>query len=273
MLGRLSPEDEATPKRKRQLAWVRRLPLLVALAIIVLCTGVILNLSSNVKVVSITNSDNPSNKLFLRDTSTYQHAAQQLFASSVLNHNKLTADASGIAAQLETEFPELQNVSITLPIIGHRPVVYVQPANPALFLTTQGGGAYILDKSGRALVSGSEAVQHMSRLHIPTVQDQSGLHVDVGRVALPSRDVNFIAQIAAQLQAQNLQIESLQLPPASSELHVKLRGVSYVVRFNTQGDPRVQAGAFLAAKQQLEGQHGSPSQYFDVRVPERVYFR
>lgn len=270
MIGRTAPQPPT--KRASRLNLAKRIPMVLALVAIVICCVTILDLSSNVKVVSITSS-NPSAHLFLQDTSIYQQAAEEQFTSSILNGNKLTVGTAGITAALQKQFPELQNVSIVLPLIGHRPVVYIQPANPVLFLTTQGGGVYLLDKSGRALIGGDEAVSQTTKLHLPAVHDGSGVQVSVGQVALPSGDVDFIAQVVGQLQAKALQIASLDLPAGASELDVRMQGVGYVARFNMQGNAREQAGAFLATKQYLTGQHIAPGQYVDVRVPQRAYYK
>ncbi|HKR82095.1 MAG TPA: hypothetical protein VJR27_03780 [Candidatus Saccharimonadales bacterium] len=270
-IGRIVPEEVS--KRRRSMKWAKRVPMFAALIVIIICCSVVLGLNSSAKVVPVTTGASGPNKLFLQDTTVYQQAAQRLFATNVLNKNKLTVDTARITRELQNEFPELQNVSIALPLIGHRPIVYLQPASPILFLTTQGGGLYVLDRSGRAVVGGAEASAQTGKLPIPTVHDASGVAVKTGQVALPSDDIAFIVQVVAQLQAKGLQITSLDLPAGASELDVRLQGVAYVVRFNMQGNSREQVGAFLAAKQFNESQHVAPGQYMDVRVPERVYYR
>ncbi len=271
-LSRESLTKQVPRKNHAVKHFVQRLPVILAFGAIAVCLLTILSLTKDVKVVSVT-SNNPSTRLFLRDTSTYQRAAQKLFAASPFNKNKLTVDTTYITSSLRQQFPELQSVSIALPIVGRRPIVYVQPANPVLFLTTQGGGVYILDTAGRALVGGEEATRQTTQLHIPTVHDASGVAVRIGQVALPSNDVDFIIQIVEQLQAKSLQITSLDLPAGASELDVRFQGVSYAAKFNMQGSAREQAGTFLAAKQYLEGHHTAPSAYIDARVPGRTYYR
>jgi hypothetical protein len=270
-IGRITPEE--APKRKRSMRWAKRLPMAALLIIIVICCSTVMGLNSNAKVISVAANTNASNRLFLQSTNVYQTAVQKLFASNVLNKNKLTVDTARITRDLQNQFPELQNVSIALPLIGHRPIVYLQPANPILFLTTQGGGLYILDKSGRAVVGGTEAAGQTGKLSIPTVHDASGVTVKTGQVALPSDDIAFIVQIAGQLQAKGLQITSLDLPAGASELDVRLQGVGYNARFNMQGDAKEQAGAFLAAKQYNDTHHVTPGQYMDLRVPQRAYYK
>ena len=273
-IGRVTPEQAEQPARRRASAkWLKRLPMLAALAAIAVCCVNVLSLSSDVKIVPINSAtSSASTQLFLQNNAVYQQAAQKLFATSALNGNKLTVDTAHITDSLQTQFPELQNVSVTLPLIGHRPIIYLQPAAPLFFLTTQGGGVYILDKSGRALVGGNEAISQLGQLKLATLRDDSGVQVRLGQIALPSSDVAFIAQVIGQLQSKGLGITNLELPPAASELDVRMQGIGYTVKFNMQGDAREQAGAYLATKQYLDASH-TPGQYIDVRVPERAYYK
>jgi hypothetical protein len=270
-LGRVSVDEP--PKRRRNRHIVKRIPAFIALAIILFCIVNTLTLNADPKVVAIgTSTDDASKELFLHSSTIYQTAAQKLFATSVMNRNKLTVDTAHITTQLQQAFPELQSVSVALPLLGHRPIVYIQPAAPIFILTTQSGGVYVIDKSGRALVSGNDAVE-AAKLRLPTVHDDSGLQTDVGKIALPSDDVAFIAQVVGQLSAQSIRYDSLTLPAGASELDVKITGVSYMVKFNMQGDAKEQAGTYLATRQYLINQHIAPGQYVDARVPGRVYYK
>ena len=65
----------------------------------------------------------------------------------------------------------------------------------------------------------------------------------------------------------------MTLPPAASELDVKIAGKPYFVKFNLQADDaRRQAGTFLATQAQLQRKGITPAQYIDVRVEGRAYY-
>jgi hypothetical protein len=85
--------------------------------------------------------------------------------------------------------------------------------------------------------------------------------------------VAFIQEVAGQLKAKNMAIDSLTLPALADELDVRVKGLPYFIKFNIQANPRQSAGAFLAAKQHLDSQHVTPSQYVDVRVEEKAYYK
>ena len=261
---------EPTPKRVTR-QHLRRLRTARAGGVMVLCVALLaasLNLNSRPKIVLIGGPGH----IFLRPTATYTQAAQQLLASGWTNHNKITVDTSHISLALEKEFPEIDTVSVRLPLLGNQPVVYMQPAIPELVLDTQDGGSFVVDDEGRALLAAS-AVSNIGQLGLPVVTDQSGLQITPGQVALPTADVSFIAQVAGQLKAEGFQITSLTMPAATSELDVRVKGAGYFIKCNLQGDARAEAGTFIAVEQYLAKQHVAPAQYIDVRVPERAYYK
>jgi hypothetical protein len=239
----------------------------------ILAFGVVLyemQLSTDPKIVSLSDS---SDEPFLQETSVYETAASKFFESSATNRNKLTVNSSKIAADLEKAFPELDDVSVSLPMIGDQATVYIHPANPSMVLVSQ-NGSFVLDDQGRALaVAGSQ----VSSLQLPSVTDQSGLAVSVGKPALPRSATQFISDVVAQLKAQRISVQSMTLPSASSELDVYIAGQPYFVKFNihnsSQDSAKVQAGTYVAMKQWLEGQKLTPGQYIDVRIEGRAYYK
>ena len=270
--GRTSEADRTATavRRAKRAGWFRRGPMMAAGILLVMLLLFNMVLSSKARVVTIGDA---RGTIFLRNQETYTEAAQQVLGASVFNKTKLTANTGHIAQELQTKFPELQSVSVSVPLVGHQPTVYIQPASPKLLLSTTDGSMYVVDNLGRALIVASQ-VPHLEKLGLPVVSDQSGLAVKPGSNVLPSTSVFFITEIVGQLRAKNLTITSLTLPAGTSELDVKIGGAPYTVKFNLRGDARAEAGAFLAVKQELEtGGKAIPSSYIDVRVEDRVYYR
>lgn len=232
-----------------------------------------MQLSAVPKVVALTHaSDAP----FLRDTEVYQQAAAKLFQSSPANRNKLTVNAAAIATKLEGQFPELKDVSVALPLFGHQPVVYVQPADPALILSTQGSGTFVVDEYGRAAIKATPTTR-LSSFNVPTVSDQSGLTIELGKQALAHNTTLFISEIIKQLRAHHVTPKAITLPPSSSELDVYVEGANYFIKFNLQDDQAsaadVQVGSYLALQQHLGKVHATPREYVDVRLEGRAYYK
>lgn len=234
------------------------------LILFVVCAGKLLLLSNDPKIVIVGRTTASNN--YLKPAATYEAAAQKLLSGSVSNRSKLTVDPNGVSKALAAEFPELQAVSMSIPLASNRPVLYVQPAVPSLILQTLHGN-YALNKNGLVL----------SRLDslpsgIAEVVDQSGLAPVPGKQLLPSSTVQFVETVAFQMKAAQLTVSAFVLPAgAPYELDARLDNHPFVVRFNLQADALTQSGAAVATIEQL----GStvPANYVDVRVPGRVYYK
>jgi hypothetical protein len=257
-------------QRQRRKHWWHKVSNLMVVLLVLVLAVISLRLSADPTIVFLGDK---SGRVFLRNTDVYTQAARKLFADSPANGNKVTVDASRISRQLHTQFPELEVVSVSLPILGHRPVVYIQPATPKLLLTTTQGSAFVVDHSGQALIDAAQAPKALSGLDIPTVVDQSGVLLRAGHVALDSDSVAFITEVSGQLKSKGVAVASMTLPAGGSELDIAIAGAPYFAKFNMRGVAREEAGTFLAVKQQLDTQGKHPSQYVDVRVSGRAYYK
>jgi hypothetical protein len=249
--------------------WLRRTGLLV-----LLCVGVVS--AVNIIVLKPTANVLPLNKdsqtFLLHDTSVYTAAANKILASSFWNRTKLTANTSSVNQQLTSQFPELAKVQTVLPLLGHRPIVYIEAAQPTLILRATNGD-YVLDNRGKALLKAADLPAN-NNLHLPVIDDLSGIRVTLNHQIITPSDVRFIQIIVAQLASRQFTVASLTLPPAASELDVHLVGQPYLVKFNLQtSDAREQAGTFLATASYLDKQNTTPGEYVDVRVDGRAYFK
>ncbi len=249
--------------------WLQRIGHLILLVAIVASAINILTLSSNARVLPLTTGGSIP---FLHSQAAYQQAADRLLAGSVWNRNKVTINTEQIRLQMITQFPELADVSVTLPLLAHRPIIYLQPSQPALVLEAT-NGSFVLDTTGKALLS-SNQLPNAEQLKVPVVRDQSGLQPTLNRRALTGSYVSFIQTVVAQLNAQHLNIAALVLPPHSSELDVSLTGQPYFIKFNlANDDARQQVGTFMAVIGQLQTRTITPAHYVDVRVGGRAYYQ
>lgn len=248
--------------------WLQRFGLFILLIVALVCAVDVLTLSTDPKIELTSPSGDRS---FLQTDETYHRAAAGLLAASIWNHNKITVDTGSVSQQLLTKFPELAAASVTLPLLAHRPVVYLQGAQPALILVTR-SGSYVISTDGKALLP-SDQSPALTALHLPVVTDQSALRVTLDKKALTPANVRFIRTVMAELAARHVATGSLTLPPGTSELDVALSGQPYFIKFNlANDDARQQAGTFLALQAKLRSQNITPAKYVDVRVDGRAYY-
>lgn len=275
--GRESLSDKPLPRRlpgrfhrlRIHAGWVTGGVLLLAVVLYQL------QLSSTPKVVSLVPaSDAP----FLRDGRVYQEAATKLISNTPTNRNKLTINTTAISSQLREQFPELQSVTVGLPLIGDTPTIYLRPADPALVLVTD-NETFIVDQQGRALSTMTSEAQ-LTRLKVPTVTDNSKLNFELGDQALSRSVTTFIQTVARQHRAHKADIRAMILPAGSSELDVYPAGKPYFIKYNVhtatadaEKAATLQAGTYEAVRRHLEAKNQTPDQYVDVRLPGRAYYK
>lgn len=208
----------------------------------------------------------------LQPRTIYQKAGKDLLSESIMSRTKLTVDTAAIEREFKGRFPEIEEIAIAMPINSRKPLFKIQPATPALLLVSSSGGNYAVDGRGIAVteVSGTPNIQ---RLKLPSVTDESGLEVHIGKAVLPQDSLAFITSVIAQLKAQNIDAKALSLPTVANELHFHVAGEGYYVKFNTAGNPRLQAGALIAVRKRLQADHKKPAEYIDVRIHDKVFYK
>lgn len=266
-MGRRLFRDVITVEKASRTAkyWFQRFGVLAIILAACVSLANVLLLTPDAKVLPLDQSQTK----FLHSTATYEAAADKLFSASILNRNKLTVDQEGIGTALRREFPELSAVSVKLPLIGHRPIIYITPEAPVLILVTSDSKQYIVGQNGEVLAANAGL-----GLDVPYVKDESGAPIHPGQPVLATTTISFIREVLYQLSHKQLIVSTFVLPSGTSELDAYLSGQSYFVKFNLASNtPLEQVGTFLAVQHNLAGQGLMPQQYIDVRVEGRAYYR
>ncbi len=194
----------------------------------------------------------------------YAQTADANIRSSLLNRNKLTFNANGIALEMSSAHPELTSVVVVAPLMSNRPVIYVTAASPA-FVLRASNGDFTLSRNGYALTSA--ATKNLVPLY-----DTSKRRAEIGKQFLAGSTVSFATAVVYQLQQAGLHVERLELPAnAPYEVDVFVAGKPYRLRFNLQSDVLQQSGGAVSVMRQLGS--NTPSAYIDMRVPGRAYYK
>lgn len=227
-MGRGTKRDDdqsAVTKRSRR-GWGKRLMRTgVALALAALFIGNLLLANNNPEVVVV--GETGKSRAYLRDAKVYEAAARNALSESIFSTNKVTIDVKGVEDSLKKSFPELADVSISLPLIGRQPVVHLQPSTSRLILSSATENkSFLLDDSGKAIASGG-LIDSLRKAGLPEVQDQSNVGISTGAIVLPSTSVAFITEVSRQLKAKGVVVASMVLPPNAGELHVRIKDLPY----------------------------------------------
>ena len=249
-----SGDDTNTSKRRK---------IIVAVAIIVgvvlVSQGILLGGGSRVMLLQ------PDGTQSSEDTDTYRAALHNILGASIVNRTKITINPSKVARELQRQYPEIESVIVTVPLLGLQPTAYVVRSEGA-FTLQQGTSFYTLSESGHI----TESIT--GELSLPLVQDETGENVTIGKRLLPRSHVAFMQTVLYQFEQADLRFTAFVLPADKAyEVAVRLDGKPYIVRFNFEEDAMQQSGAAIATIKKLGTTE--PASYIDVRVPGRVYYK
>lgn len=243
------------------------IPSYIALLAIIIAFGYSLILEPTPKIV-LASTPNTVH----REPAVYQEAIEAIWKESVLNRTKPTVSTSAIREDITSQFTELADVQIELPLLGRRPTVILTPVQPALHMVSANGSFYV-DSAGKVMARTTDLMQNELK-DIPLIRDESGIPAELGKNIIPSMQTLFLRRLHAQLLAQNVQIESLSLPKqAANQVDVRVAGQPYYIKFSTETEPRQAVGAYLAAKAKLDREGTAVREYMDVRVDEKVFYK
>jgi hypothetical protein len=185
------------------------------------------------------------------------------------NRNKISFDEQSVVKKIQSQFPEVQSVRVELPFFSEQPKVNLLISPPA-FKLSSGGQVYIVDFQGVAV---SKAQNLPAAAKLLTIDDQSGFSAAAGKQVLSSQAASFIDTVIKQSQRAKVPISGLSLPASPLEIDMRTTDQPYFIKFYLGGDANSQAGQFLAARQKFAQAHITPSQYLDVRVQGKIFYK
>lgn len=241
-------------------------PVWLSVCAMVVAVGYLFTLSSNARVSVVADPGS-----LHREVSTYSAFIDKQLGSSLLNYSKLSINTLKLEDQIYKEFPEIQNVTVAIPLFAHRPLIELTSVEPVFMLSSGTNSKYYINPQGVALLS-VDSIQAPEK-SLLTVIDQSTISLEQGMRVLPRDLVNYIVELQRQFDAKEYTTAQTVLPPTPNELQVRFEGRPYVVRFNTSIDPVEQAGTYMALFEDLESKNIVPAEYIDLRVAGRAYYK
>ena len=253
-----------------QFTQVKLWPRLLILAVLLI---VILAGLSNGGRPTIVIVQPPGFSYMPHSTLQYQDAAAAAINSSLFNRFKLTISSNDIEAYMEQRFPEIAYVAVTVPFIGYTPTVHIQLSKPVIIYAVNNIGSYLVNPEGY-IVADATSVSATELKGLITLNSPSLIAVGPKSQVLTSSSVRFIETVSEALALKKIQIAKMNLVPMAEELDVYPVGVPYYIKFNLyQSDALTEVGTYLATINTLNQQKIMPSQYIDVRLDGRAYYK
>lgn len=202
------------------------------------------------------------------------HYAPQLVQAAALSelgthwwgHNLTTIDTRALRRELLGSQTQLSDVAITRQWPGELKLS-VTERQPNLIWQT-GGQTYLLDNQGVIILPLKN-----SNLKLVTVEDTTNLPAKAGDRVVPASFVSFcLALINLMPKQTGLSITKLQVPETTSEVYA-VTNAGYSVKFDTSRSVSGEVGDLVRVLAQLKSQNQKPSQYIDLRIENRAYYK
>lgn len=254
--------NQATSKSGRVQA--SKLPTYFAIILIVFSLAYTSYLSANANIIY-------SSKNRLYSSSYYQEQINSVLAGSIINRTKLSLNVRQAENDIRQKLSDVSQVTISLPIIGKKPIVGLSFYKPK-YIINIAGTDYVLSDKGVIMAKTIDVGSYADELdsQLMHINEEVPHKVELGKPILQETDIAFIDSVVGELAKQGNQIDQITLPKNAGQLVLKLKNQQPILKFSFFGDAYQQVGEYIATKNQL-GPNNQPSSYYDMRVGERVY--
>lgn len=210
-----------------------------------------------------------------RDDSEYQSKATELLRP-ILNRSKLLFRSSDYEQAMQQAFPEISAIEAITPL-GGRNLTVAMRLSPPLAIAHSGNQSGTLDSGGVLATDDTNDVIEDDVFNLYFSDPQEDFFV--GKRVLTETEVellNLLREEAANFSykgVDGLTIKDVLFSVRDGQFLVSFNEVPYKLKLSTYSDPAEQVGAFKATVYKLAGQNQLPAEYFDARVPGRVFVK
>lgn len=207
------------------------------------------------------------------ETSVYQNYARQLINQSISNRSKLLFQSNDFEAAMRAKFPEINQIASIVPLGGRDLSVLIAVSDP-FAVVSSGSDKGILNTDG-IIVSENMVSSSEDLINIRFTSPQENF--EVGSRILTADEVKMLNELKTELQTftlkdgTKLEIEEVLFDVSTGQLEVKLKDKPFYLKLSSFSDANLQVGAVKATLKQLDRDSALPTQYLDVRVPNRVF--
>lgn len=237
------------------------------LAVVVLCivAGYLASLSSD-PYVTVSGTQ-------YRTPKEYQAIIGGIFVDSdIRNKTKPLLRVNELEAAISSAIPEAKSVSVSSSFLGHRPEVKIITDEPLAIFSQPNDKDYLLSMRGRLLLPTGEATNYTSSA-LPIIQNQTGVIAKAGEQFMRPDETTALIRLLAQFKADtSTPIFTLNTTPHELVAQEAGRG-GYYIKFLLSETIVTQYGALRATEQKLKELSQSPSEYIDVRLADKAYYK
>ncbi len=198
-------------------------------------------------------------------TGDIQHIVEGGLNSSPLSRNILFLDTNQLVSELKGQNQQIASVEIgkqfpsTLQVIVHEQA-------PALLWRT-GTSTYVISDDGHAYSQTQQAGPGLI-----TITDTSNVPISLGQAVVPGQFVQFVKAMQTKLSGLGIGVTQLTVGETTSEVMVATNA-GYSIRFDTTRSIDDQIADLKATLDTLKKQNKKATEYIDLRIPGKVFYK
>jgi cell division septal protein FtsQ len=256
-----SREESGIVKKPQKINWVkvsiRYSPYIIGAIVLIYVVFI-----SNIFRVGKVDVQGPNKEL----TTNLSNEVDKYLSSGLTGRNWLFLSESDLKNRLQKTFSGQESIIVKKSFPNRLSVKTDEQKSGIVWKT--GSRRYIISVNGRVI----SEVKDQNTNGLAVVSDGSNIPVDVGSKILSRDFVDFTIKLNSFLKSNNLGPDQLSIAETTSEMTAKTNS-GYDIRFNTSENAEVQLRALGATLESLKSQNKKPSQYIDLRVSGRAFYK
>lgn len=180
--------------------------------------------------------------------------------------NWIFIDSGSLKSQLQKTFTGQESITVKK-IFPNRIEVKTDEQQSAIIWKT-GNQRYVVSINGRSL----SEIKDQNTNGLPVVIDGSSIPIKVGDRVVSRDFVDFVIKLNDYFRDNKIEVEQIYVNETTSELNAKLKD-GYVVKFNTSDPADSQTRSLSASLALIKSQNKKPSEYIDLRVTGKAFYR
>ncbi|MDP4038428.1 MAG: FtsQ-type POTRA domain-containing protein [bacterium] len=189
----------------------------------------------------------------------------QAISASITGRSTIFLNTSQIEDQLINQNYQFSSVKIER-VFPNGIKINVKEKQPSI-IWRSGSSSYVLSEDGRTITD-----MTVNYSNLPTINDSANLPVKIGDKLVPASFVTFVLETIGGLNDRGIKIISMEVPDTTSELYIKT-DKAYLIKFDTNKNATEQLVSLDSVLKTLSRQNKKPSEYIDLRVEGRIFYK
>lgn len=257
-------------ERKRQQKWrrTRNKAIIVFLAIL---AGAGLYQSSVMQVEVVSNA---STRLSEQQAQEYSASFLTKFNENSLFNQAWLVDAEAAKAAMLAAYPEIERINLSSSLFSKTAKADIRFREPVFTWKDASGTPQFVDQHGVLFSKNLNPAVNADKLI--AIEDQSGVVLEAGSSVLTEQLVQFVGQLYSKvpsLYGEGSRVEQVIIPKSTREVHLKVKDVPYIIKFNSTRNIDEQVGELNTLLSHLRASNITPAQYIDLRVAHKAFYK